>query len=217
MRPYLLVALALFAIPATAKADIRATYADGSIIEINDDGAFRGNLVCDGQMMLHTEGYNYVILDDGGTPRVIDPVVAASVAEALTPDLIRFISGSVPPAQPFAVGEITVGERKGVGYRIDDAADISFVISADPELNLVGQVIAIQFGNCTQMQGPLGAIVMPLNAIFAEGAAIRFGDVDLVSVEEVEIDDATFALPGKPLDYEATQEVMLRLGIIKAE
>lgn len=215
MRPLFLAALALFVVPSTAQADIRATYSDGSVIEINDDGAFRGNLVSDGHLMMNAGDYNYLIVNDGGTPRVLDPVVVANVAEALTPDLIRAMTSTMPPLTPYAAGEAKVGERSGTGYRIDDERKISFVISDDPELNLVGQVIAIQFGNWTRMQGPIGELSMPLNTMFANGAAIRFGDADLVSVEELEIDDEHFAVPGEPLDFESTRAVMLRLGLIK--
>ncbi len=59
-------------LPAAAQADIRATYSDGSIIEISDEGAIRSNVVSDGKWLIHKDGANYMLVPDQGAVKVLD-------------------------------------------------------------------------------------------------------------------------------------------------
>lgn len=208
-------ALGLLAFATAAHADIRATYSDGSVVEINDDGASRGNLVSDGHWMMQVDGRDYLVVDDGGTPRVLDPAIVEQVATTYTPELFLFMINEMPPLTPHQSGQVTIERRTATGYRIDDEQAITFAISADPELATLGETIAQQFRTWTFMQGPMGRLSAPLSDMFESGAAVRVGNADLIRVEEVEIDDTQFALPSEPLDWFATEEVMLRLGLIK--
>lgn len=215
MRPYLLATLALLTIPATAQADIRATYSDGSVIEINDDGSFRGNVVSDGRWMMHVGGIDYLIVNDGGEQKVLDASNVAQIAAQMTPPIFAQMVNEVPPLSARPAGTVSVAGQKATGYRIDGEAQISFAISSDPELAELGRVIAYQFNIWTMMQGPLGRISAPLADMFETGTAIRFGKIDIVSVDEIDIDDSHFTLPGEALGWEETRQVLVRTGIIK--
>lgn len=215
MKKRFLTMLALLSVPSVAQADVRATYSDGSVIEINDEGAMRGNLVSEGKWLLHVEGADYLLVNDGGAIRVLDPVIVEQVANTYTPELFTMILGEVPPLAAHPVGDVMIDGRPATGYRIDDERNVSFAISNDPSLSRIGEAITHQFRIWTFMQGPLGSLAAPLADMLASGTAVRVGNVDLVSVEEVEIDETNFAVPGEPLDWFATEEVMLRLGLIK--
>ena len=208
-------ALGLLAFTTAAHADIRATYSDGSVVEINDDGATRGNLVSDGHWLMQVNGRYYLVVDDGGTPRVLDPAIVEQVANTHTPEFFLFMINEMPPLTPRHAGQVTIEQRTATGYRIDDERAITFAISSDPALAALGETIAQQFRTWTFMQGPMGRLSAPLSDMFERGAAVRVGYADLMRVEEVEIDDTQFALPSEPLDWFATEDVMLRLGLIK--
>ncbi len=210
-----LAAIALLSSSTIAQADIRATYSDGSVVEINDDGSARSNVVSDGHWMLRHAGRDYLLVADGGEVKVLDPVIVEQVANAYTPDMIAHFINEVPPLVANAAGSVSVDGRPATGYRVDNEAEISFAISTDPELSELGQLIASQFSVWVYMQGPLGRLSAPLADMFATGTAVRIGNVDLVSVEEVAIDDSHFVLPGEPLDWFATEELMLRAGLIE--
>ena len=211
----ILVALALATTATAAHADIRATYSDGSVVEVNDDGSMRSNLVSDGHWLVHTGGADYLLVVDGDDVRVLDPAIVEQVANAYTPQLFTMVLGEMPPLTPHRAGQVQVEGRPATGYRIDNERAISFAISSDPQLREVGEAITHQFRVWAYMQGPMGRLSAPLADMLATGTAVRIGHVDLMQVEELAIDDSHFALPGEPLDWFATEELMLRLGLIK--
>ena len=211
----LLLALVFLAFPSIAQADIRATYSDGSVIEISDEGHIRSNVVSDGKWLVHKDGANYMLVPDQGAVKVLDADVVKQVTEALTPEFITMMLQQMPPLAAHPVGEVTIAGRSATGYVIDDEREISFAVSNDPELARLGAGISHQFIVWTYMQGPIGELSAPLAAMLDSGAAVRIGKVDLVSVEVVELAAETFALPGKPLDWRETEAVMKRTGLIE--
>lgn len=215
MLKRLLCALAVLAAPSAAQADLRATYSDGSVIEINDDGSFRGNVISDGRWMIHVRGIDYLIVNDGGEQKVLDASNVAQLVTQMTPPIFAHMVNEVPPLSARRAGTVMVAGQQATGYSIDDETEISFAVSSDPELAELGRVIAYQFNIWTTMQGPLGRLSAPLADVFETGAAVRFGKIDIVSVVEIDIDDSHFTLPGEPLGWEETREVLVRTGIIK--
>jgi len=202
-------------LPTMAQADIRATYSDGSIIEISDEGHIRSNVVSDGKWLINKDGANFMLVPDQGAVKVLDAEVVRQVAEAMTPPFVAMMVNEVPPLAAHPAGEVTIAGRLATGYVIDDEREITFAVSSDPELARLGAGISHQFIVWTYMQGPMGELSAPLAQMLDSGAAVRIGKVDLVSVEFTDLDDANFALPGEPLDWTATQEVMLRQGLIE--
>ncbi len=132
----------------------------------------------------------------------------------MTPPFIAMMVNEVPPLTAHSAGEVTIAGRPATAYVIDNERDISFAVSSDPELARLGEGVAHQFLVWTYMQGPMGQLSAPLGQMLQTGAPVRFGNADLVSFEVVELGADTFALPGEPLDWSATQEVMLRQGLI---
>lgn len=213
--PAAILACAAATAPTTAHADIRATYSDGSVVEITDEGAMRGNVVSDGHWLVHVGGADYLLVQDGTDIRVLDPAIVEQVATTYTPAFFIQMMGEMPPLKPRRAGPVNVDGRAATGYRIDDEREVTFAFSDDPELAPLGEAVAHQFRTWTFMQGPMGELTAPLGSMFATGTAVRIGYAELLSVEDVEIDDAAFAIPGEPLDFFETEELMLRLGLIK--
>ncbi|MEO1221222.1 MAG: hypothetical protein AAFY42_07715 [Pseudomonadota bacterium] len=211
----LLLLVFCITLPTIAHADIRATYSDGSVIEISDEGAIRSNVVSDGKWLIHKDGANYMLVPDQGTVKVLDADVVKQVTEALTPEFITMMVQQMPPLAPHPAGEVKIAGRSATGYVIDDEREVSFAVSSDPELARLGAGISHQFIVWTYMQGPLGELSAPLAQMLDSGAAVRIGKVDLVSVEVVELAADTFALPGEPLDWHQTEAVMKRTGLIE--
>lgn len=211
----LLLAAICIAFPTIAHADIRATYSDGSVIEISDEGHIRSNVVSDGKWLIHKDGANYMLVPDQGGVKVLDADVVRQVAEALTPPLIAMMVTEVPPLAAYPAGEVTVAGRPATAYTVGDEAELSFAVSNDPELARLGAGFAHQFLVWTHMQGPIGELSVPLVQMLESGAAVRFGNADLVGVEVVELGADTFALPGEPLDWYETEAVMKRAGLIE--
>jgi hypothetical protein len=212
MRFKILAAALLMLLPAPALADVTASYTAGSAVftvEVDDGGNTRAGI--DGRFVLiHRDGIDYVVMyDHDGVPHV------ARAGEALA----GFAEKTPPPDRKWrtelsAEGDATVAGHSGSVWRFGPAGELplEFVMSADPTLAPVGQLLARAADTVGKFidahVGPTGDAAAGLRALFSHGTPIRILEaavepapgkimIELRSVSTAEIDTHRFDLPGR--------------------
>jgi len=212
--------LALFCaslVAGAARADTTAVYKSehfpvSMTVEIADNGNAR-------VQMSHSATYG-IVRDDidyfvqaGSAGPIVDratdlmavqrELMAAFMAQKKLPDF----SKDAPFFEVVPSGSILVNGRPGTAYALktdkkDAPPHIFMVISKDPALRQLGEVMAKQFSKSLDMMDDLlgGPPPMSVSVVHAlqSGAPLRFSGMDLATVSNASIDPKRFELPVPP-------------------
>lgn len=221
---FLVAAVCCKATPVKAQDDLRAVYrADNSTltIEVQSNGDFRG--ITEGQVysLLQIGGRNFLVFEAGETPQVVDVEIAAEAIRGAIPTETLAVWEALPTdlfTEIESAGLETINGRVGMAYRITSdgmRGALQFIISDDPELDLLRDAMHAHFSSLITLQ-PLTPVelVERIKELLMQGAPLSFAGSDLLTLERVNLESSSFALPAEPLDTEAARDLMIANGML---
>lgn len=218
LAAFLLLSLLLGALPQPAHADITAEYYVWGVIgptmkiQVADNGNARVEM---GRHLvaIRRDGVMYLVRGDERGLFVLPEDEFRRIEAQLERERgPLFPEMASQDARIVEAGEEIVGGRRGIVLLIEEAdgrvseRDTAFVVSPDPDLRPVGEVVAGIFGR----SGGTAAMPGPLADIHARGTLIRMWFMlRLERTSNEPIPPAAFELPGPVVGGE---EARLRLG-----
>lgn len=225
MKPTWLFGIAAILCSSPAAADVTARYvspmtqAVAMTVEVNDKGDSRVSI--DNQMALLTvNGVSYLLLSDlSGTYAVTQDDWIAVQMEMMRAMMPHGFGQDADGSDYEMVegGTETIAGRSGKVWTLrmktprpvsaESPTGFDFVVSADPDLALVGRALAKTMGLSSAMmraiRGPASSLSAKTDEVFAKGTVIRMSRVlRLDRVDSNPVPASEFALPATILTRE---------------
>lgn len=212
---FLALALVLLAWPATAIADMRATWRG-----LHDGSRWTAEVADNGDARFEQDGQEFYMLRSGGETHAVYTAISGGLRVVRVRDLERIMAErGIGPLEQVRLagtlvrrGEVVVGGQRGQAYYLQTEAGLvtqrpAFVVSRDPAIARLGELLGEQldFSIATIRIGgraPPGNLVL-MRRLMEGGVPLLFGGYSLEMVETAPIAAERFRMPAPAMTIEA--------------